>query len=210
MTKQVALTDINLVKTTTYQTGKLLPTTADTESMQSILQRALKPSFEKSSIDTRFENLYGFLINPPLYTFDDFKNLLSKMETQANQKLSEFETALTSELSKKIQEKVGFSPTVRNICAVIMASAEGFIRLLDDVHTNAWNVKYDPVRKNAILNNPSSAPGTDTEGDVKISPTAESSNQGLVNGQIPVYPWPQFFVETPEPSVDDEYIVYVP
>jgi len=198
MTKQVALTDINLVKTTTNQTGKLLPTTADTESMQSILQKALKPSFEKSSIDTRFENLYGFLINPPLYTFDDFKNLLSKMETQANQKLSEFETALTSELSKKIQEKVGFSPTVRNICAVIMASAEGFIRLLDDVHTNAWNVKYDPVRKNAILNNPSSAPGTDTEGDVKISPAAESSNQGLVNGQIPVYPWPQFFVETPE------------
>jgi hypothetical protein len=155
MTKQVALTDINLLKTTTSQTGKLLPTTADTESMQSILQRALKPSFEKSSLDTRFENLFGFLINPPLYTFDDFKNSLSKMETQANQKLSEFETVLTSELVKKIQEKVGFNPTVRNICAVIMASAEGFIRLLDDVHTNAWNVKYDPVRKNAILNNPS-------------------------------------------------------
>ena len=198
MIKQVALTDINLEKTTTSQTGKLLPTTADTKSMQSILEKALKPSFEKDSIDKRFENLFGVLINPPLYTFVDFQNLLSKMETYANQKLSEFETVLTSELVKKIQEKVGFNPTVRNICAVIMASAEGFIRLLDDVHTNAWNVKYDPVRKSAILENPSSAPGTDTEGNVKLSQTAESSNQGLINGQIPVYPWPQFFVETPE------------
>jgi hypothetical protein len=79
-----------------------------------------------------------------------------------------------------------------------MASAEGFIRLLDEVHTNAWNVKYDPIRQLAILDNPSSAQGTETEGNVKISQPAQSSNQGLVNGQTPVYPWPQFFVETPE------------
>ena len=48
------------------------------------------------------------------------------------------------------------------LIAVIMASAEAFIRLLDDVHTNAWNVKYDPVRKSAILDNPSSAPSSET------------------------------------------------
>ena len=199
--KQVALPDINLLKTTTSQTGKLLPTTADSKSMQLILEKVLKPSFEKDTLDKRFENLFGFLINPPLYTFDDFKNLLSKMETEANKKLSEFETALSLDLARKLEDSatgLGFNPTVRNICAVIMASAEGFIRLLDEVHTKAWNVKYDPVRKNAILNNPSSAQGTDTEGDVKLSAAAESDNQGLINGQIPVYPWPQFFVETPE------------
>jgi|694.fasta_scaffold00445_27 hypothetical protein len=198
MLKQVALTDINLEKTTTSQTGKLLPTTADTKSMQLSLQMALKPSFEKSSVDTKFESLFGYLVNPPLYNFEEFQDLLSNMETQANQKLSEAETALTSELAKKIEEKVGFNPTVRNICAVIMASAEGFIRLLDEVHTKAWNVKYDPIRQLAILDNPSSAQGTETEGNVKISQPAQSSNQGLVNGQTPVYPWPQFFVETPE------------
>jgi hypothetical protein len=198
MLKQVALTDIDLEKTTTSQTGKLLPTTADTKSMQLSLQMALKPSFEKSSVDTKFESLFGYLVNPPLYNFEEFQDLLSNMETQANQKLSEAETALTSELAKKIEEKVGFNPTVRNICAVIMASAEGFIRLLDEVHTKAWNVKYDPVRQLAILDNTSSAQGTETEGNVNISQNAQSSNQGLVNGQIPVYPWPQFFVETPE------------
>ena len=201
MLKQVAVTDINLEKTTTSQTGKLLPTAADTLSIQTSLEKTLKPSFEKDTADTRFENLFGYLVNPPLYTFDDFQDLLSNMETEANKKLAEVETALSADLARKLEDSatgLGFAPTVRNICAVIMASAEGFIRLLDEVHTKAWNVKYDPVRKNAILDNPSSAQGTDTEGDVKLSPAAQSANQGLINGQIPVYPWPQFFVETPE------------
>jgi hypothetical protein len=79
-----------------------------------------------------------------------------------------------------------------------MASAEAFIRLMDEVHTNAWNVKYDPVRQLAILDNPSSAPGTDTVENVKKSQEASNQNQGLSTSQVPVYPWPQFFVETPD------------
>jgi hypothetical protein len=75
---------------------------------------------------------------------------------------------------------------------------KGLFDYLDEVHTNAWNVKYDPIRQLAILDNPSSAPGTDTLDKVPTSEQARSQNQGLVNGQIPVYPWPQFFVETPE------------
>jgi hypothetical protein len=196
--RQITLTDIDLEKTTTAQTGILLPTTADTKAIQILIEKQIKPTLEKDTSDTRFENLFGNLVIPPCFVFSDFQNLLSNMESQANQKLAEEETILTSELAKKIQEKIGFNPTVRNICAVIMASAEGFIRLLDEVHTKAWNVKYDPVRQLAILDNTSSAPGTDTVDKVTISEQAKSQNQGLVNGQIPVYPWPQFFVETPE------------
>jgi hypothetical protein len=79
-----------------------------------------------------------------------------------------------------------------------MASAEAFIRLMDDVHTNAWNVKYDPIRKKAILDNPSSAPSSETIQKVVISNSAQNANQGLSTAEEPVYPWPQFFVETPE------------
>jgi len=79
-----------------------------------------------------------------------------------------------------------------------MASAEAFIRLLDDVHGSAWNVKYDPVRKKAILANPSSAPGSDTVDDIKLTQTAIGQSTGLKYSEIPVYPWPQFFIETPE------------
>ena len=102
---------------------------------------------------------------------------------------------------KKIEDKdvgLGFKPTVRNMIAVIMASAEAFIRLLDDVHTNAWNVKYDPVRKSAILDNPSSAPSSETRDNVVYREGSLLGNTAAENSQIPVYPWPQYFVETPD------------
>ena len=199
--KQVALTDIDLVKTTKSFTGILTPTEENIKTVQTLIEKQIRPTREKDASDKRFENLFGNLVIPPCFIFNDFRNLLSKMETIANQKLSEYETAITADLAKKIENSstgIGFKPTVRNICAVIMASAEGFIRLLDEVHTKAWNVKYDPVRQLSILDNPSSAPSTDTVDKVPISAEAKSQNQGLVNGQIPVYPWPQFFVETPE------------
>ncbi len=201
MVKSIVLTDIDIVKTTTSQTGVISPTTADTKALVTLLSKTFKPTLEKDTSDIRFENILGNVVNPPAYIFNTFQDLLSKMETEANKKLSEVETALSADLARKLQDSatgLGFNPTVRNICAVIMASAEGFIRLLDEVHTKAWNVKYDPVRQLAILDNQSSAPGTDTVDKVPISEQAKSQNQGLVNGQIPVYPWPQFFVETPE------------
>jgi hypothetical protein len=130
-----------------------------------------------------------------------FDKQINQLETQASKKLSDYETSISAQLLRKIEDTatgIGFKPTVRNMTAVVMASAEAFIRLMDDVHTNAWNVKYDPVRKKAIMDNPSSAPSTETRGDIKISASAQQANQGLSTAQEPVYPWPQFFVETPD------------
>ena len=130
-----------------------------------------------------------------------FDRQINQLETQANKKLSEYEASISAKLLNKIEDTatgIGFKPTVRNMTAVIMASAEAFIRLMDDVHTNAWSVKYDPIRKKAIMDNPSSAPSTETLQKVVISNSAQNANQGLSTAQEPVYPWPQFFVETPE------------
>jgi hypothetical protein len=201
MIKQVSVNEIDLVKTTTFQTGILIPTDRDINAIKENLEKIFNPNLVKDTADTRVENTLGNVVVPPAYTFDAFQKLLSNIETEANKKLSEYETALSTDLAKKIESStsgLGFKPTVRNMCAVIMASAEGFIRLLDDVHTNAWNVRYDPIRQLAILDNPSSAPGTDTLDKVQTSQQAANQNQGIVNSQIPVYPWPQFFVETPE------------
>ena len=110
---------------------------------------------------------------------------------EVNRKLTQYETALTADFARKIEDTkigLGFKPSIRNISAVVMASAEAFIRLLDEVHTNAWNVKYDPVRQLAILDNPSSAPGTDTMGNIPKSQQATNQNQGLSTSQVPVYP----------------------
>jgi hypothetical protein len=208
MLKTMSIGEVDLVKTTIEQTGISVPTDVDTAIIKTKLEEIMQPVYEKNTSDTKSN---GGIMTQSLFTFESngkvtgsiprFDYLISEMETNVNQKLSEYETKITADFTRKVEDSsmgIGFKPTVRNICAVIMASAEAFIRLLDDVHTNAWNVKYDPIRKNAILNNTSSAPGTDTYDNVNISEKALADNQGLSTSQIPVYPWPQFFVETPQ------------
>ena len=142
------------------------------------------------------------MVKEKWFVFEDegrFDKQITLLETQANKKLSDYESQISADLLRKVEDTatgIGFKPTVRNMLAVIMASAEGFIRLLDDVHTNAWDVKYDPVRKQAILNDLASAPSSDSQDDLKLGANAIDEIGGIKLAEIPVYPWPQFFVET--------------
>jgi hypothetical protein len=195
------VSNINWSKTLIERTGVKTPTDIEIFALIASTQKSLlKPYIGQNTNG----NTNVDIVMPPVFIFEGtnrFVNTINQMNTEANQKLSAQETKLSAQLAAKIEDRatgIGFKPSVRNMCAVIMASAEGFIRLLDDVHTNAWNVKYDPVRKAAILNDLSSAPGTDTLNKVNITVTASNQNQGISTSQIPVYPWPQFFVETPD------------
>jgi hypothetical protein len=61
---------------------------------------------------------------------------------------------LTKALTEKIQSKdngIGFVPTVRNVLSVIFANGEAFLRLMDDVHTKAWDVRDDEDRRKVIF-----------------------------------------------------------
>jgi hypothetical protein len=209
----VNLTDIDLDKTTQNQVGRTIISDEDKQITKDYLTNLLSPQLEftlNQEAVTNPERGTNLVIQP-LFIFKNnsvtnlslprFENLIYQMEAEANRKLSEYEEKLTADFQRKIEDPtlgIGFKPTVRNVSAVIMASAEAFIRLMDEVHTNAWNVKYDPIRRLAILNNPSSAPGVDTTDNYKTSNESENLNQGLSTGQIPVYPWPQYFEETPE------------
>jgi len=196
---QLNFGEIDWKQTTLQQTGILSPTQDDINKVIQGYGKLFLPTFDVTQGLTSLKNE-----KTKVYVFEGssrFDEEIASLETQANKKLSEFETKITADLANKLEDSatgIGFKPTVRNMLAVIMASAEGFIRLLDDVHTNAWDVKYDPIRKNAILDNPSSAPSPETRDDVKLSKSAEQANQGIGTAQIPVYPWPQFFVETPQ------------
>ena len=193
--------DIDWRATTIAQTGIYKPTDQDIAKVTAEFSRFTQPIFKKEIVNGK-ETLVD--VRPPFFVFEGdgrFDKQIQLLEVQANKKLSQFEDQITKKLLEKIEsgtEGIGFKPTVRNIMAVLMASAEAFIRLLDDVHNSAWNVKYDPVRKRAILDNPSSAPGSDTVDDLKLTQTAIEQSTGLKFAEIPVYPWPQFFVETPE------------
>ena len=81
------------------------------------------------------------------------------MENEYNSKISDIQKRLSLDLAKYVEDKtigIGFKPTVRNIIAVIMASTEAFIRLMEEVHNSAWAVRYDRDRQSAVLNNNSS------------------------------------------------------
>lgn len=186
---------INWKETVRVQTGISNPTPQDEFELKSNLSFLFIPTELEvstnpvSAIATLLSLKDAKLVPREFFIFEGknrFDKQIALLDTQANKKLSEKESEITALLLKKIEDTatgLGFKPTVRNMIAVIMASAEGFIRLLDDCHTNAWNVKYDPIRKNAILDNTSSAPSSDA-----VEPTRDSLQ--------PVYPWPQFSVET--------------
>jgi hypothetical protein len=113
-----------------------------------------------------------------------FSYYINNMENEYNQKISNIETSLSLDLSSKIEDKelgIGFKPTIRNIIAVIMASTEAFIRLMDEVHNNAWSVRYDNDRKSSVLKGPSS------DDKDMLSSFDDNLRQ--------VFPWPQVFVE---------------
>lgn len=111
---------------------------------------------------------------PFLFLFDGPNRFLTQsyeLNKILESKKTTIEENLTTELSNFIKDAsgLGFVPTVRNIVAVIMASAEAFLRLLQDVHENAWLARNSEIKK--LANND--------------SPLSSS----------PVYPWPQYFVE---------------
>jgi hypothetical protein len=194
-------TNIDWVATATAQTGNPKPSQEVIDSVTKQYEPLFTPIFNEIIVNDKKQRTQ---IKPSFFVFEGngrFDLTISSLETQANKKLSEYETKITAELLRKIEDKdagIGFKPTVRNIVAVIMASAEAFIRLMDETHTNAWNVRYDPVRKKAILDNPSSAPSSETRDHRVVDPFVLMNDSTAANSQIPVYPWPQFFVETPD------------
>jgi hypothetical protein len=206
--------EVNWRETVRIQTGIVNPTVEDETQLKINLSKFFIPTeIELPNNPTGLvETLQSLAKGTPRkekwFVFEGdgrFDKQITLLETQANKKLSDYESKISTALLRKIEDTatgIGFKPTVRNMIAVIMASAEGFIRLLDDVHTNAWDVKYDPVRKRAILDNTSSAPSSETVGQVvRDSSTLVNENEldsNAVNSQIPVYPWPQFFVESPD------------
>lgn len=130
-----------------------------------------------------------------------FTESIQKLDSLAKKKLASFEEAITAELANLVQDTttgIGFNPTARNVIAVIMANSEGFLRLLDEVHTNAWNEANNPIRRGVIQDVKKSIQNPEAISAVQITSQAAQQNQGIVNGQMPVYPWPQFFVESPD------------
>lgn len=102
-----------------------------------------------------------------------FLNQTYVLNKELDDKKNALEDELTKELNGFIQSKsgLGFKPTIRNIVAVIMASSEAFLRLMDDAHAKAWIARNSEVKRMV------------------------TSSYDSVSNTSPVFPWPQYLVE---------------
>jgi hypothetical protein len=134
-----------------------------------------------------------------LFVFDGDNSFVS-LTNEMNKTVNTFRTQIQEDLTKALAEQIqnsknglGFIPTIRNILAVIFASGEAFLRLMDEVHTDAWNQRDATYRKNSIF-------GTSLSSD------------NLMNGEFnqPVYPWPQYVEEINTNETGEKYVIKYP
>jgi hypothetical protein len=174
--KTVFVNDIDLEKTYFQRVNKQLPST-ETES------------FSKQVTADIGEGARLFYF----YGAGSFFNKTTTIAENFQIQKQKIEEGLTKDLANKVSATfvsdgkgggtggIGFAPTIRNVLAVFFAQGESFLRLLDDVHTKAWDLRDDELRKNAILSNSSTVNSVDQK-DLSFKDT-------------PIYPWPQMIVE---------------
>ena len=197
---------IDWTRTISYQTGILAPTPQQVSDF-------VKQQYQRLffiTVELTPEGLKE--VKQPFFSFvgpQRFDNLIRAMEGDLDKIVNQEENRITEELSAKIISSdtgIGFRPTIRNISAVIMASTEAFIRLMDEVHEKAWNVKTDPVRKNVIFRNDTSVPNSD--GVDRVQYAANADQAAVENAEVLVYPWPQVFVENTDQNKNKYELAY--
>jgi hypothetical protein len=151
------------------------PTTAE---LQKFIQTFISSKLDATYIDptkAQVVNNYGLVLKGPN---TGFEQKIAQIRKQLKEKTEEIEKALTESLLEKIVDPnygLGFNPTIRNVMAVIIAQVDAFLRLMDEVHSKAWDKRQDPLRLTSILG------GINTDSTIPI-PSED---------QI-VYPWPSY------------------
>lgn len=104
------------------------------------------------------------------------KNIIKRFDEIKQQIENDYTKRLSEKLQNPNENGLGFIPTIRNVFAIFMASVEGYIRLLDDVHKKAWELRGEDLRKSAVSSS-------------TVSPD-------MLGEKYPVYPWPSYVIET--------------
>jgi hypothetical protein len=123
--------------------------------------KSLNPNYlyneQTNQVVNGFPEVYKFgdkVGNAQNYVSNSFLDKIQKASDELNKKNQEIEQALTKFLSDQIinnPKALGFVPTIRNVMAVIFAGLDGFYRLMEDTHTNAWNQRTNPIRLESII-----------------------------------------------------------
>jgi hypothetical protein len=190
--------DIDLVETYKLQKKNSQPTPEDLTKFQAELQNSNK--FDNTTLTLKNgakQVVSNYFVFEGTGSFIDFTDKMNKDLKTWRDKI---EDELTKALSLLLENKdngIGFVPTIRNVLAVVFANGEAFLRLLDDVHTKAWDQRDSKIRKGVIFNKQIA------------NASADSKDSGDDKNQ-PVYPWPQVIKETPGENGQEKYELRYP
>lgn len=148
-----------------------------------------------AKITIPFETWYGFEGE------GSFEKQVQILGNRLDEKLQLIQKELTAILSSRLRNKeggLGFSPTIRNVLAVILANTEAFVRLMCDVHELAWDKREAKERLDAVIGNESTVLSSDAKD--RVQKTGTQLN--------PVYPWPQYFRETNDEKGEKYELTY--
>jgi hypothetical protein len=189
--------DINLFETYRQRTGQE-PTQAKIDELAAELVRTNQ--FNASDITLKNGDI---ILNVNYFVFEGpgrFMNLTKDMESSRLKIKESVENEITNLLSDLLQNKndgVGFVPNLRNVLAVVFASGEAFLRLMDDVHTKAWEQRNNDVRKKVIFNK-------------EVAGASQDNITSGENRDSPVYPWPQVILATNGTNGQEKYEIRYP
>ena len=182
---------VDVIRTLRQQTGIVNPTSGQTADF---FAQLLKNQFNVT-VEITPQGIKE--VKKPFFIFEGpgrFDTLIRTMQADLDKKVSNLETEISAKLAETIASTngLGFVPTVRNVMAVMFASTEAFIRLMDEVHRKSWDVRTDPVRRSVVFNNSTTVPNSDTGRNVQYAANASDAAR---SSEEPVYPWPQVFIE---------------
>ena len=142
------------------------------------------------------------LVNNGIYIKNSYLFKLDQMEKTLNTNEEIIEKELGGLLSKAATGNLGFVPTIRNVFAIIMAGADAFYRLMEEVHQDAWNVRDDVARLMSVI-----------PPDKSFSPDALKvlqTSSGELNKDNVIYPWPLYFTSEKQKDGRDLYVIQYP
>ncbi len=179
--------DVNVKET--YRQRKKLSTEPNPDQLvkfnNELAEQGIFNSLEIRNKKGSEEKKFQFYIFEGKDRFEDLINQMGKLVKTVKENIQEELTEALTNLLQKKDNGIGFVPNIRNVLAVIFANGEAFLRLMDDVHVQAWNLNDSQIkaRRNSILN-PETA-------NACVDNVSSGDNETL-----PIYPWPQMLTAT--------------
>ena len=114
-----------------------------------------------------------------------------RVQEEFEEEFNKQQEKLTEQLNQAFVETLEFYPSIRNLLGVVMAGADTFLRLMDLVHTKAYDKRFSEARIKSVTG------------------YEKGEFQDTKDGEQICYPWPNYY-ETEEEKDSKELVLKYP